>query len=132
MALFTRKDLNTADALHEARLAREEATRKEAEARSLFERLGSKLQGLQASLPELKAAIETAETERRKAVDLAALDKISPEDLASARTTVDEAKRTEEEAREMIDAVEANRVKAQQALSVASRNRQAAGKAFWC
>lgn len=130
MAIFKRKDLNT-DALQQARLAREEATRREAEARGLVERLGSKLEGLRASLPGLKAAIEAAEAKRREAIGKAALDLISQDDLDKAKASVDEAKSKLEEAHEMIGAVETARTQANEDLSGTIRATQSANRAFW-
>lgn len=130
MAIFKRKDLNT-DALQEARLAREEAARKEAEARGLVERLGSKLDGLRVSLPGLKAAIEAAEAKRREAIGKAALDLISQDELEKARAVVVEAKKTEAEALEMITAVETARAQAAEDLSGTIRTTQNANRTFW-
>lgn len=130
MAIFKRKDLNT-DALQEVRLAREEATRKEAEARALVERLGSKLEGLRAALPGLKAAIDIAEARRREAIGQAALDLMSQDDLDKAKASVDEAKSKLDEAHEMLSAVEAARAQAAEDLSGTIRATQSANRAYW-
>ncbi len=130
MAIFKRKDLNT-DALQEVRIAREEATRKEAEARALVERLGSKLEGLRAALPGLKAAIDIAEARRREAIGQAALDLMSQDDLDKAKASVDEAKSKLEEAHEMLGAVEVARTQANEDLSGTIRATQSANRAFW-
>lgn len=130
MAIFKRKDLIT-DALQEARLAREEAARKEAEARGLVERLASKLEDLRSSLPSLKAAIEATEAKRREAIGKAALDLMSQDDLDKAKASVDEAKSKLEEALEMITAVETARAQAAEDLSGTIRATQRANRTFW-
>lgn len=119
------------DTIKKAAEARKEAAAQEEEARNLYNRLGEKLEGLKSSLSDLKSAIETAEAERRAMVDKVALDRAEQGELDRARQRVEEARRAEAEAREMIVAVEAARSRSDENLSRAVRATQAADKAFW-
>ncbi|MDP2735775.1 MAG: hypothetical protein Q8P12_06225 [bacterium] len=132
---LTKKDSATnteiPDTLKKAVEARKDATRKEAEARKLYERLGYKLEGLKGMLPNLKTAIQAAEATRRMMVDKVAMDRAEQSELDRARQRVEEAQRAEAEAREMVEAVEAARSRADEDLSRVVHATQAADRAFW-